>query len=133
MDRNDQSGSQPDGSPLETDLPDEAKPAPTVSCSVCDEEWELSYELTELHAGNRAIEQFALDHCRHTGHYPDDIAPWTVSCEDCQAEERYLEQRPAKRFGKTHVRHTGHSVSVDSPTQETHQIEPSTVPAHESE
>nr|WP_267163048.1 hypothetical protein [Halovenus salina] len=88
---------------------------PTVRCSTCNREWQLTYELEELHAGNRALEQFALDHHRHTGHYPDDVSPWTADCQACPAEELYLEQRPAKRFGRTHARHTDHEVVVMGP------------------
>lgn len=88
---------------------------PTVSCSRCGREWHLSYELEELHAGNRALEQFALDHHRHTGHYPDDVTPWSVSCRQCPAAEAYLERRPARRFALTHARHTGHTVTVREP------------------
>ncbi|MFT4947399.1 MAG: hypothetical protein ACI8TL_001641, partial [Natronomonas sp.] len=44
---------------------------PTVACSRCGRKWGLEYELDELHAGNSAVQQFAMDHYRHTGHYPD--------------------------------------------------------------
>ncbi len=88
---------------------------PTVSCSKCGQEWELAYELDELHAGNRAVEQFALDHHRHTGHFPDDVTPWIASCQHCPAEEQYLSERPAVRFARTHARHTRHTVALDAP------------------
>lgn len=54
---------------------------PTVSCSRCGREWELEFELKELSAGNRAVEQFALGHERHTGHFPDDVTLWLVDCQ----------------------------------------------------
>lgn len=88
---------------------------PTVSCSKCGQEWDLDYELDELHAGNRAVEQFALDHHRHTGHFPDDVTPWIVSCQHCPAQEHYLGERPAVRFARTHARHTRHTVVLDAP------------------
>lgn len=28
-----------------------------------------------------AVEQFALDHKRHTGHFPDDLIPRLVECQ----------------------------------------------------
>lgn len=98
-----------------------------VACSTCGREWDLSYELDELHAGNRAIEQFALDHFRHTGHYPDDVSPWRVACQHCSAEELYLEERPARRFGETHARHTRHSLVLDGPESDSQRIEPENV------
>jgi len=66
---------------------------PTVACSRCDREWELTYELEEGAAGNRALEQFALDHHRHTGHYPDDVTPWLARCRRCPAGEEFLAER----------------------------------------
>lgn len=127
MDSNDQSEPVSENTRPERQPPRGAEPAPTISCSTCGETWTLSYELDELHAGNRALEQFALDHFRHTGHYPDDVTPWTASCQQCPAEERYLERRPAQRFGETHARHTRHSVVVESPTNEPHEIDPDSV------
>ncbi|MDQ2053987.1 MULTISPECIES: hypothetical protein [Halobellus] len=91
---------------------------PTVSCSRCNREWDLHYELDELYAGNRAVEQFALDHERHTGHFPDDVTPWVVDCRQCPDGDRYLEERPARRWAETHARHTGHTVELQSPTEE---------------
>lgn len=88
---------------------------PTITCSRCDREWELTFELEELHAGNRAIEQFALDHERHTGHFPDGVTPWLVECQQCPASDRYLEDRPARRWARTHARHTTHAVEVTPP------------------
>ena len=88
---------------------------PTVACSRCDREWDLLYELDRQGAGNRALEQFALDHHRHTGHYPDDVTPWIVCCRRCPDGEQFLSERPARRFAETHARHTGHPVSLEPP------------------
>ncbi|SDN03113.1 hypothetical protein SAMN04487949_3231 [Halogranum gelatinilyticum] len=85
---------------------------PTVTCRRCDREWELNYELDELRAGNRAFEQFALDHLRHTGHFPDDVTPWTADCQQCPSGDQFLAERPARRWAETHARHTRHSVVV---------------------
>jgi len=90
---------------------------PTVSCSRCNREWDLHYELDELYAGNRAVEQFALDHERHTGHFPDDVTPWLVDCRQCPDGDRYLEERPARRWAKTHARHTSHTVEFQPPAE----------------
>jgi hypothetical protein len=92
--------------------------APTVTCSRCDREWDLGFELDELGAGNRALEQFALDHERHTGHFPDDVTPWLVDCRQCPDGDGYLAQRPARRWAQTHARHTGHPVELRPPTDE---------------
>jgi hypothetical protein len=91
---------------------------PTVACSRCDREWDLDYELDDLQAGNRALEQFALDHERHTGHLPDGVAPWSVTCRRCPAEEVFLSERPARRWAETHARHTRHSVTVEHATED---------------
>jgi len=93
----------------------DADGVPTVSCSRCGREWDLSYELDDLRAGNRAVEQFALDHERHTGHYPDDVTPWVVDCRRCPDGDRFLAERPARRWARTHARHTGHEVRVQDP------------------
>jgi len=95
--------------------PDAVDDVPTVRCSICDREWALDYELDDLVAGNRAVEQFALDHQRHTGHFPDDVTPWIATCRICPAEERFLADRPATRFARTHARHTGHPVALHDP------------------
>lgn len=95
--------------------PDAIDDLPTVSCSRCDREWDLAYELDELSAGNRALEQFAMDHERHTGHYPDGLTPWTVDCRQCPAADRFLAERPARRFALTHARHTRHEVDLGKP------------------
>lgn len=88
---------------------------PTVSCTRCDAEWTLDYELDELHAGNSAVEQFALDHQRHTGHFPDDVTPWLADCRRCPDRESYLTEHPARRWARTHARHTGHDVELMPP------------------
>ncbi|MCO8267989.1 hypothetical protein C5B90_14375 [Haloferax sp. Atlit-12N] len=86
---------------------------PTVSCSRCGEEWDLSYELDELQLGNQSVEQFALDHRRHTGHFPDDVSPWVVSCRQCPDGEQFLSEASARRWARTHARHTRHEVAMD--------------------
>lgn len=91
---------------------------PRVACSRCDREWVLDYELDDLRAGNRALEQFALDHQRHTGHFPDDVRPWLVDCRRCPEAHGYLTERPARRWAETHARHTGHAVELRPPTDE---------------
>lgn len=93
--------------------------APTVSCARCDRTWDLSYELDELAAGNQSFEQFALDHLRHTGHFPDGVSPWIVSCRNCPDGERFLSARPARRWAETHARHTRHAVEVDHADEDT--------------
>ena len=94
----------PDGTSLDD--------APVLSCSRCDREWSLAYELDTLKAGNQALEQFAMDHMRHTGHYPDEVTPWLADCRRCPAGEGFLAERPARRWAKTHARHTRHEVEV---------------------
>jgi hypothetical protein len=88
---------------------------PTLTCSRCNRSWELAYELDELQVGNRAVEQFALDHRRHTGHYPDGVTPWIADCQQCPETEQFLAERPAERFARTHSRHTGHTVELHPP------------------
>ncbi|MFB6113476.1 MAG: hypothetical protein ABEJ58_05160 [Halodesulfurarchaeum sp.] len=88
---------------------------PTVTCSRCSREWDLEYELGELSSGNRAVEQFAIDHERHTGHFPDDVTPWIVECRRCPDGDRYLSESPARRWATTHARHTGHDVEIRPP------------------
>lgn len=97
---------------------------PTVSCARCDRTWQVDYELEELSAGNRAIEQFALDHERHTGHYPDDVTPWIISCQRCPDSERFLTERPARRWARTHARHTRHTLTIRDPGGLTTEIGP---------
>ncbi|CDK40299.1 MULTISPECIES: hypothetical protein [unclassified Halorubrum] len=96
--------------------PDDRPEVPTVSCARCDREWDLDRELDEIPPGGHAIEQFALDHERHTGHYPDDVTPWTVRCRRCPDGERFLSERPARRWAETHARHTRHTVDIEAPT-----------------
>jgi hypothetical protein len=88
---------------------------PTVSCSRCGREWDLDYETDDLRAGAHAVEQFALDHERHTGHYPDDVTPWIARCQRCPDGEQFLSERPARRWAATHARHTRHDVRVEAP------------------
>lgn len=85
---------------------------PRVTCSRCDATWTLTYELEDLQVGNRAVEQFALDHERHTGHFPDDVSPWVAACRRCPAREAFLAERPARRWAEVHARHTGHAVTL---------------------
>lgn len=92
--------------------PGEVDDTPTVRCSRCGDEWDLGYELDTLRVGNRAIERFALDHKRHTGHFPDDAGAWSVMCECCPDGDEFLTERPARRWAETHARHTGHDVSI---------------------
>jgi hypothetical protein len=91
---------------------------PTVACSRCGREWDLAYELDELHAGNQAVEQFAMDHERHTGHFPDDVTPWIADCRQCPDGDEYLSERPARRWAETHARHTRHEVALRPPTED---------------
>jgi hypothetical protein len=104
MDEDDQTGPDRD--------PDAVDDLPTVSCSRCGREWNLAYELEDLRAGNQAVEQFALDHERHTGHFPDAVSPWLVDCRQCPDREAYLSEQPARRWAETHARHTRHGVSL---------------------
>lgn len=111
------------------DAPGNAVPnrdgTPTVSCSRCSSDWDLTYELDGLQVGNRAIERFALDHYRHTGHYPDDVTPWIAACRQCPDEERFLSEQPARRFAETHARHTSHTVELTPPdTEDTELVGP---------
>lgn len=92
--------------------PDEIDDVPTVGCSRCNTEWDLDYELDELRVGNQAVERFALDHMRHTGHFPDDVTPWVVDCRQCPDRDQFLKERPARRWARTHARHTSHSVQL---------------------
>ena len=104
-----------DGSP--DDRPDRppaeaVDDTPTVSCSRCGREWDLGYELDDLAVGNQAVEQFALDHKRHTGHFPDGIATWRTVCRHCPEGSEHLAERAARRWAETHARHTRHAVAV---------------------
>jgi len=113
-----------------SDEPSDADPGdapsdgvPTLTCSRCDRRWELTYELDVLQVGNRAVEQFALDHHRHTGHYPDGVTPWVADCRQCPETEQFLAERPAERFARTHVRHTGHAVDLRPPDGDDRMVE----------
>jgi hypothetical protein len=97
---------------------------PTVTCSRCGRAWDLGYELDDMQVGNRALEQFALDHRRHTGHFPDDVTPWLVECRNCPDEDAFLSERPARRWARTHARHTRHVVDVRAPAGGTDQVGP---------
>jgi hypothetical protein len=99
-------------------LPDDVDDPPTISCSRCDRTWDLGFELDELQVGNRALERFALDHRRHTGHYPDEVTPWIADCRTCPDEELFLSEQPARRWAQTHVRHTRHTVELESPLED---------------
>lgn len=91
---------------------------PTVTCSRCGQSWDLAYELDDLQVGNRALERFALDHRRHTGHFPDDVTPWLVDCRVCPDEDAFLSEQPARRWAETHARHTRHTVEVEAPEED---------------
>lgn len=107
-------GDKAGGTPPADD-PSASHGVPTVTCSRCDRAWALDFELDELHAGNQAVEQFALDHERHTGHFPDDVTPWLVDCRRCPESDGYLAERPARRWATIHTRHTGHTVELRPP------------------
>jgi hypothetical protein len=96
--------------------------SPTITCRRCDREWDLEDELSAV--GNQAFEQFALDHRRHTGHFPDGIETWRVSCRHCPEEAERLEETAARRWAETHARHTRHTVAlVHSSLEEPRLIE----------
>jgi hypothetical protein len=86
--------------------------APSVTCTRCDGEWDLTYELDELALGNQAPEQFALDHKRHTGHFPDGVTTWRAICRHCPEGSEHLAERGARRWADTHARHTRHAVEI---------------------
>jgi hypothetical protein len=98
-----------DGEPPPAEAVDDT---PTVTCSRCDRAWDLAYELDDLGVGNQAVEQFALDHQRHTGHFPDDVATWRADCRNCPEGSEHLGERAATRWAETHARHTRHAVAV---------------------
>jgi hypothetical protein len=101
------------GVPTPSDAdPDDVDDLPTVSCARCDREWDLSYELDEMQVGNQAVEQFALDHHRHTGHFPDGVATWRADCRRCTEGVERLAEDAARRWAETHVRHTRHAVDL---------------------
>lgn len=92
------------------DHADARENSPTIACRRCDREWDLSAELSTV--GNQAFEQFALDHKRHTGHFPDGIETWRVECRHCPEGAERLEESAARRWARTHVRHTTHDVRL---------------------
>ena len=104
-----------DPAPEPTDAIDDT---PTITCSRCGRAWDLRYELDEMQVGNQAVEQFALDHHRHTGHFPDDVTPWIVECRVCPDGDQFLSEQPARRWAETHARHTRHTVAVETPFEE---------------
>lgn len=89
---------------------------PTVTCTRCDREWDLEHELDDLGLGNQAVEQFALDHRRHTGHFPDGVATWRAECRRCPEGSEHIGERAARRWAETHVRHTRHAVALHHAT-----------------
>ncbi|ELZ81052.1 hypothetical protein C453_18985 [Haloferax elongans ATCC BAA-1513] len=103
----------PPSDDFQTPPRDPVDDVPTVTCSRCNREWDLTYELDELKLGNQSVEQFALDHHRHTGHFPDDVTPWVASCRQCPDGEQFLSESPARRWARTHTRHTTHEVSLE--------------------
>ena len=91
---------------------DDPDDVPMVSCERCGREWKLDYELDDLQVGNQAVEQFALDHHRHTGHFPDGVATWRADCRNCPETVDRLSERAARRWGEVHTRHTLHTVEL---------------------
>ena len=91
---------------------EEVDDVPVITCERCDDEWRLTYELETLQVGNQAVEQFALDHERHTGHFPDDVTPWIATCRRCPDREAFLSEGPARRWALTHARHARHDVTI---------------------
>lgn len=108
--------------PIDTEGGETVDDVPTVSCERCGREWRLSYELDELRVGNQALEQFALDHERHTGHFPDGVTTWRARCRRCPDGVDRLSAEAARRWAETHARHTRHDVEVRG-TDETTVIE----------
>ena len=90
----------------------EVDDVPVIACTQCGREWSLDHELETLKAGNQAVEQFALDHQRHTGHFPDAVTPWLADCRRCPDGEAFLAERPARRWAVAHARHTTHPVEL---------------------
>jgi hypothetical protein len=95
---------------------DEIDDTPTVACTTCGREWDLGYELDDLGVGNQAVEQFALDHKQHTGHFPDDVATWRAVCRNCPEGAERLSEQGVYRWSETHARHTQHTVEVRAAT-----------------
>jgi len=101
--------------------PDEPHNSPTVTCRRCGREWNLTEELSAV--GNQAFEQFALDHKRHTGHFPDGVETWRAVCRHCPERAERLEEGAARRWAQTHARHTAHDVTLHDTDGETTLIE----------
>lgn len=95
------------------ETPEDVDDTPTISCERCGRSWDLDYELDEMAVGNRAVEQFALDHQRHTGHFPDDVSTWLATCRQCPEQVQRLEENAVRRWAKTHARHTRHTVAIE--------------------
>jgi hypothetical protein len=112
------------GVPADRTVPvgDDVDDVPTVSCRRCGREWDLSYELDELRVGNQALEQFALDHVRHTGHYPDAVSTWRADCVHCPEGVEQLNAGGVRRWARTHARHTRHDVEVSGPRAESAEL-----------
>ncbi|MFB6188540.1 MAG: hypothetical protein ABEI57_01530 [Halapricum sp.] len=50
---------------------------------------------------------------RHTGHFPDGISTWQVTCQQCPEQIQRLEDIAARRWTKTRARHTRHTVAIE--------------------
>lgn len=111
---NDSDGGRDPLPPSDADVDD----TPTVSCTRCGREWDVSYELDALNSGNRALEQFALDHKRHTGHFPDGVETWRANCLRCPQGVERLSESAVFRWGRTHARHTRHEVEIHHATND---------------
>lgn len=96
---------------------------PTVSCTRCNDEWTLAYELDELGLGNGALEAFAIDHREHTGHYPDGVTPWVADCRHCPDGVERIDETAVRRWARTHTRHTNHEIDL-SYEDETERVTP---------
>jgi len=96
--------------------------APVVSCSRCNREWDLTFELEDLKVGNQAVEQFALDHQRHTGHFPDGVSTWLANCRQCPESVERLSEDAARRWSEIHARHTTHAVELDHASLEEPEV-----------
>ena len=103
------------------DSPDGPNDSPTVTCRRCDREWDLGEEMSAV--GNQAFEQFALDHRRHTGHFPDGIETWRAVCRHCTEQAERLKEEAVRRWARTHARHTAHDVALHTTDGETTLIE----------
>lgn len=103
---------------------DDIDDVPTISCSRCGREWTLAHELDDLRIGNQAVEKFALDHMRHTGHYPDDVSTWLAECRQCPDGDESLSESAARRWAATHARHTRHRVEIRHDDDQTAVVEP---------